>query len=283
MSKLYQRLDSPHFDYRLSTVPGAGEQLFRGPVPDLDAPFIAFIGGAQTFGRFVPETFADLLGQRLAMPVLNLSIGGAGPRFGLLPPIRRILARARLVVVQFYSGRSTSNSLIDNSKSGRNSGIERATGKERPTEAVFAEVFKTGDQAYIAKIVREMREDYIAAMNEFARVIGVPAVALWFSRRKPDYVTEYGDMFGINNLFPQLLDREVVDRVRPQLAGYVECITKVGIPQRLWRASEAVEGTLLGGDGWLWNEYYPSPEMHRAAAEQLEPVLRRLLAEPAKR
>ena len=88
---------------------------------------------------------------------------------------------------------------------------------------------------------------------------------------------DWGSDHGVLNTFPQLLDREVVDRVRPEVTACRECTCSDGMPQRLWAASAPIDGAVLR-DGWLWNEYYPSPEAHVAAAAQLLPVLRDLLA-----
>jgi len=97
------------------------------------------------------------------------------------------------------------------------------------------------------------------------------------SRRPPEYVVDWTTSFGILGHFPQLLDQHVVDRIRPAFRAYVECVTDEGVPQRLWRAGAAVDGTRLGPDGFLYNDYYPSPALHDRAAELLEPVCRRLL------
>ena len=57
--------------------------FIRGPGPaslEKGHYFVA-LGAAQTFGRFCPRPFATILADRLGLPVLNISHGGAGPIF----------------------------------------------------------------------------------------------------------------------------------------------------------------------------------------------------------
>ena len=110
MSDFYQQLDAPHFDYAMAAVPGIDGHTFRGPVPSLERGYIACIGGAQTFGRFVADPWPAQLSRALGVACLNLGLGGAGPRFARSPQVLAVLARARLVVVVFNDG---ALSLID--------------------------------------------------------------------------------------------------------------------------------------------------------------------------
>ncbi|MCB9876764.1 MAG: hypothetical protein H6835_04090 [Planctomycetes bacterium] len=277
MSKLYQELDGPHFDYELVPVAGDDRELYRGPAVPIDGPYIACIGGAQTFGRFVECPFPTQLSKRLVLPVLNLGLGGAGPRFALLPHVLRLLQGARLVVVQMFSGRSTSNSLFDNSEYGRGGGRLRATGEWSSFEKCFRDLFATGDRDRIERIVKESRDDYVDSMTQLAAALPCPKVLLWMSRREPAYTPRWNDVFGVLRHYPQLLDDGVVERLRPRYDAYVQCVSENGLPQRLWRAEAKVEGARLGDDGYLYNEYYPSPEGNDEVAAALEPVCRELL------
>jgi hypothetical protein len=276
VSTHYQELDAKAFDYHLGLVPGAGDVLFRGPVADTSRPFIAAIGGAQTFGRFAQHPFPELVAQQLGVPCLNLGLGGAGPRFAMQPQMLSLLLRARLVIVQMFSGRSASNSLFDNTD-GRNAGRVVATGDWTTFEHFLDRLLQREDRELTERTVRETRDDYVFDMSRLGRALRVPTVLLWLSRRPPEYDVDWSSAFGILNSFPQLIDRGVVDRIRPLFGDYVECTSEAGIPQRLWRAAEPVLGTQLGDDGFLWNDYYPSPEMHSLAAERLVPACRRLL------
>jgi hypothetical protein len=69
----------------------------------------------------------------------------------------------------------------------------------------------------------------------------------------------------------------MIDAVRTSADAYVECVTQVGMPQDL-----RVDGrTVLyrpSGQPIDENREFPSPEMHDAAVQALEPTIARLLA-----
>ena len=278
MSKLYQDLDSPAFDYQLvDLIPGDPER-YRGPAIDLTKPYVACIGGAQTFGRFVQTPFPHQLSERLGCQVLNLGLGGAGPRFALLPKVLPLLQGARLVVVQMFSGRSASNSIVDNSLRGRNGGRDQRTGDWVSTEQVFRQVFESGDRDAMERLVEETRTDYVETMVELGRELTCPSVLLWMSRRKPRYELKWDDMFGIMRHYPQLIDDKCLEQIIPAYDEFVDATSEAGLPQRLWQADESVEGTFRGEDGFLYNGYYPSPESHELVTEPLVQICRKLIA-----
>lgn len=276
MSEYYQELDAPHFDYAMQAVDGIDEHTFRGPIPDLQQPYIACIGGAQTMGRFVHRPYPEQLAEQLDLPCLNLGLGGAGPRYALSPPVLGLLQRAQLCVVQMFSGRSASNALFDNSKGGRNYGRRVSNDAWVSFEDFFKSIMVRQDRALLERTVFETREDYAFYMKALGEVIGKPTVLLWLSRRAPDYQPDWTRQFGILNHYPQLIDRPTVDAIRPSYAGFVECGEPLGLPQKLWRG-DRVGGSTQDENGWLWNEYYPTPEMHDRAASQLLPICRNLL------
>ena len=150
---------------------------------------------------------------------------------------------------------------------------------------------------FLESIVKETRENYVSATIDLLRKVDRPKILLWFSSRSPSYpdaypkpavramlssldalsagkaklMTRYGDRI-LSRLFggfPQLVNAEMIDELKRHVDGYVECVTDVGMPQRL----VDLRGNFAG-----WNRYYPSPEMHAHVAAKLQPVCRALLA-----
>lgn len=277
MSEGYQAQDAPHFDYGMQSIQGVDEHRFRGPVPDLDQPYIACIGGAQTMGRFCRDPYPARLQRALGLPCLNLGLGGAGPRFALHPQILPLLQGARLVVVQTFSGRSASNSLYDNAPHGRNSGRCVRTGAHVFFEQFLEDLMLREDEDLLRRTLDETREDFAHTMTALGNAIGRPSVLLWLSRRTPDYAAGFGSVFEMGSHYPQLIDAATLEACRPAFDAYVECAEPLGLPQKLWRG-EPVEATRTDDEGTLWNHYYPSPEMHDHAASLLVPRCRELLA-----
>lgn len=80
----------------------AGSRLaFRGPERPVTGRYLACLGGTETYGRFVPRPYPDLLEAGLGLPVLNLGCANAGPDVFLAEPaVLALAARADLVVLQ---------------------------------------------------------------------------------------------------------------------------------------------------------------------------------------
>jgi hypothetical protein len=259
--------------------------LLRGPVPATLAPhqYFTCIGAAQTFGRFCEKPFPTLLQQRLGMPVLNLGRGGAGPSFfseeneNLLDYINN----ARFAVVQIMAGRSESNSLFESKGLGHY--IRRADGASIGCDQAFSGLLAGGDIAQVKKIVAETRHNWVINMTALLRAIKVPKILLWLSERRPAYREGYGEVSALFGKFPQLVNASMVRRIRAYADGYVECVSALGMPQPLIHRVTGAPLTITDPWGsWSNNWYYPSPQMHDAAAAALEPACRRYV-EPAVR
>jgi LPS sulfotransferase NodH len=271
MSRYYQELDRPGgFDYELYRLPTVGTTTFRGPPVDTSAPYLAFIGAAQTFGRFVPTPFPRQIGARLGVPVLNLAVGGAGPRHYLTSNYLELINGAETVVIQIMSGRSASNSLFDNSDSGGLIGRVRGEQSTMRAEEFFSRLGKTHSQSRVKEIVDETRNDYVLSFVQLLRKIVVPKILFWFSIRAPQYDENYENIpDGFLGSFPHLVNQNMVRRLAVFSDDYIECISTQGLPQTLWSSAEPIDGT-VSNEGVLANRHYPSPAMHTAAAEALE-------------
>ena len=273
----YQENDAPYFDYDLVEIEGLGSLGFRGPAIDASKPYIAFIGGAQVFGRFCEKPYPSLVGTRLGYQVLNLGAGGAGPRFFSSPAMLRWLNGADLVVAQVMSGRSASNSMFDTRQRGAGQGIRSSDGKTMRFRAFLADLLKNGDRELVARIIEETRRDYMDVFTSILKRIDSPTILLWQSIRRPSYPEHLGSLFGCMSSFPQLVNESMTRQLSLHSDAYVECVSSRGRPQRLWRADQPVPGS-IHKDGVLYNRYYPSPEMHEDTAAELEPVCRSLIS-----
>lgn len=253
----------------------------RGPRPARLDPggYFVCLGAAQTFGRFCPRPFPTLLQERLGLPVLNISHGGAGPSFFSRnpEPLLTYLNGARFVVLQVMSGRSESNSLFESSGVGHYR--RRADGCEMSSDAAFQELIQGAPLGVLASVVEETRDNWVASYMRLLDRMTAPTVLLWFSRRRPNYRQTLDSVGGLFGEFPQLVNGEMVRRVRARCDAFASCVSRRGLPQKLTdrRTGEAVtvqdEWT---AEPWVLNWYYPSPEMHEDAADALEGPCRRL-------
>jgi Domain of unknown function (DUF6473) len=305
VSRGYQNRDTDVVDYQLWQAWPDGDWLRGSAPPSLaTGSYFAAVGAAQTFGCFTAEPWPALLAQQLGLPALNLGIAGAGPAWFRREPVRALLANARFVVFQVLSGRSADNSRF------RGGGRERmrlADGRELGADAAWREVLQQdlvgiGNPALrglrnrlgawfgrgtARELVRETRADWQQQFAALLTETAPPKLLLWWSRRRPDYRARYHSLAALFGEFPQLVDRAMVERLRPLADDYVECVTRRGSPQPLFDrrtgAPTSVQPAAAGtGEDpalrWHHNAYYPSPAMHEDAAAALLAPARALLA-----
>lgn len=306
MSRGYQDRDAAVVDYQLWQAWPDGDWL-RGPAPASLArgSYFAAVGAAQTFGCFVGTPWPELLAQQLGLPALNLGIAGAGPACFRHEPVRALLANARFVVFQVMSGRSADNSRF---AGGGRERVRHTDGRELGADAAWREELQRDLQGLtnpvsrglknrvaswfgrtaVRQLVQETRADW---QRHFAALLGEtapPKLLLWWSRRRPDYRARYHSLASLFGEFPQLVDRSMVEALRPLANAYVECVTQRGSPQPLFDrhtgAPTSVQPAAAGtGEDpalrWHRNAYYPSPEMHEDAASALLAGARALLAD----
>ena len=260
----------------------------RGPRPAALAKgeYFACLGAAQTFGRFCARPFPAILEERLSLPALNISHGGAGPSFfsRCSPRLFDYLNDARFVVLQVMSGRSESNSLFESRGVGHYT--RRADGAEVGSDAAFDDLLRTATPAIVARIVEETRQNWLGSYRAIVAKLTVPTILFWFSTRRPRYRQRLSGVSGLFGEFPQLVNQAMVRSLRADCELFASCVSRRGLPQKLMdrRTGEAVTvWDPWTASPWDSNWYYPSPEMHADAAEALEPACRRAAGLPAPR
>jgi hypothetical protein len=289
MADEYQESDWPVVDYQTYCLderlidPSRERPLFiRGPRPELLEPrrYAVFLGAAQTFGRFCADPFPTLLGRRLGLPIINISHGGAGALFFRLmgEALRPYLANAAFVVVQVMSGRSESNSQFESRGVGHYR--RRSNGSWLGCDEAFSELLATSSARTIQSIVVETRSSWAESHRHLLTAFGVPTVLFWFSTRPPDYDETIGSVDGLFGAYPQLVNEAMIRELRRDATGYVACVSRRGLPQPLidrFTGRRTALSDPWTAKPWTENWYYPSPEMHRKAADALEQVCRSLM------
>ena len=256
----------------------------RGPRPERIEPGEHFIclGAAQTFGRFCARPFPNLLAERLGLPCLNISHGGAGPLFFCLEneALLSYLNSAKFVIVQVMSARSESNSLFESRGVGHYR--RRADGRDLSCDQAFEDLLRNRSRMFVSSIVEETRQSWLSSYQTLLSAIHVPKIVLWFSTRRPEYRQSWSSVAGLFGAFPQLVNAAMVTSLREMGDRYVECTSKRGLPQPLidrFTGERTIVKDPWTSVPWKENWYYPSPEMHEDTADTLEPVCRVLLAQ----
>ncbi len=172
---------------------GMSRIFFRGPKRRLDSPYISFIGGTETFGKFIDKPVPALVEKELSMPCVNLGcVNGGVDAFVNDPTIMGICHDAEVTVVQIMGANYMSNRFYSVHPR-RNDRFLRAS---TVMEAIFNDV-DFADFTFTRHmlstlhalsperfdiVVSELREAWVARMKNMLGQIGPRSVLFWFSK-----------------------------------------------------------------------------------------------------
>lgn len=256
---------------------GRARQRFRGPMPDLSGSYVSFIGGSETFGKFSPIAFPNLLEQKLKTPCANWGTPGAGPWFFLKDPVLlEALSRSRVCVISVMGAIPNSNRLYTVYKR-RNARVRDLT---EQIKALFPKLDHNGyrfannmlrsmeksNKANFKLIEMEIRAAWVARMRELLVDIETYKVLLWFSQRRPEDVSKRPF-----DQAPTFVNREMLDTVAKDVDEVIEVILP---PQNIERARmDRVFYSDEEGAAML----HPGMSEHAIAAEALQQPLQAAL------
>lgn len=251
---------------------------FRGPKRDTDVPYAAFLGGTETYGKFVRQPFPELLEQALGMPMLNLGCVNAGPDvFVNESELMKIAAKARIKVVQILGAQNISNRYYAVHPR-RN---DRFLGASPILKALFPKVDFTEfnftrhmlmalQHASIDRfevVAEELRAAWVSRMTQLLAGLGGKIVLLWMADAPPPQPERRVDL--MRN--PLLIDQEMVNALRSKAAIYVESVySKTALAQGCAGMAFAPMETAAA-------LALPGPAVHSEVAATLLPEVARLL------
>jgi len=264
----------PSLDY-LPCRYGNSKLLFRGPKRDLDTPYVAFLGGSETYGKFVETPFVKQLDAKLPVQCVNFGCLNAGVDVFFNDPfVPDAASRACVTVIQVPPAQNMSNRLYTVHPR-RNDRFVSAT---KMMTAIFPDVDFAGFH-FNKHLLRHLREisperyrlveeelsqAWVARMTALLSRISGRTVLMWVSGRSP----EDGNEFDIE---PMHVTRAMLDQVQEHVTMYVEiCLphdaqtdTCAGMVFSDLEAPAAKE--MIGLDA------------HAEIANRLEPVLQKML------
>lgn len=248
---------------------------FRGPKRDTSGQYVAFVGGADTYGKFIERPYPRLIEAACGRPCVNLGVVNASiDAFVHDPAVVGLCAGAAVTVVQVMGAQNLSNRFY-RVHPRRNDRFLDASSILRVIypEVDFSEIAFTGHllkRLYDVSperfdIVRgELEQAWVARMRLFLSQIGANAVLMWFASRPMDD-TPWHEVSGAGQLEPAFVTKTMVDQlrplvkdvveVRPSRAALAEGTTRMVVP--LLQTSVAAERL--------------SVRCHQEAAEQLLP------------
>ncbi|MBT9384783.1 hypothetical protein KM176_13015 [Pseudooceanicola sp. CBS1P-1] len=255
---------------------GAAQGLFRGPGRSVTGAYLAFLGGINTFGRFIPQPYPALLESRLGLPCVNLARAQAGPEALLADPgLMRLAAGARAVVLELPGAANLSNRFYDVHPR-RNDRVVRVHPLLRRLfpEVDVAEIHFTGHLLGRLRAAAPERFDHLAEalrsvwcarMEALLRALPGPVLLLWLADHAPcAQPVEWARA-------PALLTRAVIEALEPHAAGLIRAVPGGG-------AAADTAGMVFSRSEAALTAHVLPVAAHQEAARQLEAPLRRLLS-----
>ncbi|PVA11351.1 hypothetical protein DC366_03810 [Pelagivirga sediminicola] len=244
----YEKLGAQPLDYNPCRY-GTSKLLFRGPKRRLEGNYAAFLGGTQTYGKFIAQPFPALTEAQTGVPCVNLGWSNAGLDV-LLNEAEIIAAASRAAVTVLQVP-----------------GAQNLYPEVDFTEFHFIRhllhhLVEVSEDRFAA-VRRELQEAWIARMTLLLRRIEAPVVLLWMSGHAPH---QDANDLGIA-ADPAFVTSSMLQAVRGRAA-------------RLIDASLSAAALAEGTDGMVHSEFeaniaaeLPGPAAHRDVAQQLAPIV----------
>lgn len=213
---------------------GMSRVTFRGPKRRMDQPYLAFIGGTETYGKFIDRPFPALIEKAIGRTCVNLGcVNGGVDAFVNDPTIMAVCRDAELTVVQIMGANFLSNRFYSvhprrNDRFLRASTVLQAIYNDVDfadftfTRALLNRLYGLSPDKFEI-VVTELREAWVARMRNMLGQIGPNVILLWFAR------SEMSDDPWINTPHPLLVDplfvtKAMIDELRPLVRGVVQSI-----------------------------------------------------------
>ena len=210
---------------------GGSRLAFRGPERDLAGDYVAFLGGTETYGKFIAEPFPVLVEDELDMTCVNFGQINAGVDVFLNDlTVQSVAAAARLAVVQVTGANNISNRLYSVHPR-RNDRFLKASATMRSgfrdidfTEFHFTRhllgTLATRAPERFQLVIEEVQQAWLSRMRLLLSRIGPQAVLLWFADHAPEDKTDFTQ----TRSDPFAVERWMIERLRPQVAQVIEVV-----------------------------------------------------------
>ncbi len=254
---------------------GASRLTFRGPARSLARPYVAFLGGTETYGKYIERPFPALVDATLGAPCVNLGCVNAGHDLYLNDPyIMEIAGQARVCVLQIGGANNMSNRYYTvhprrNDRFVKSSKLMRQIFRDVDfTEFAFTRHMLESLARFAPdrfQMVREeLQEAWVARTRMLSERLGGRLILLWFAAHRPP-VKPLGDGLGPDPLF---IERPMIDALRKDVADVVE-VTISAAAQTHGTDDMVVPATEQAAAADM-----PNQAAHHEAAEILLPALR---------
>ncbi|MBL4812675.1 MAG: hypothetical protein JKX69_10060 [Rhodobacteraceae bacterium] len=209
----------------------ASKIFFRGPKRSLNGQYAAFVGGTETYGKFVAEPFPALVEEAVGMTCVNFGCVNASiGAFLSEGVVVDACHRAALNIVQVMGAQNLSNRFYTVHPR-RNDRFLRAS---TVLQAIFPEVdfadycftrhllgalYEVSPERF--EIVRsELEQAWLARMRGFLGEIGSHTLLMWFSDHLPTDV-HWAERENPLQSDPLFISKKMLDSLRPLVHSVV--------------------------------------------------------------
>ncbi len=273
----YERHGASPLDYQLCRY-GTSKLRFRGPARRLSGRYVAFLGGSETFGKFVERPFPALIEARSGARCVNFGWPNAGVDVFLNDPvILKAASAAGVTVVQVPGAQNMSNRFYTVHPR-RNDRFVQASAMLRGVfrDVDFTEFHFTRHMLHRLQDVSPERFDLIrdelqrvwrARMRLLLARIEGPVVLLWVSTHAPGACADTPDL----DADPAFVTRDMFHDLRSRAQALVEVVASPAAREEgsIGMVFDPVEAAAAAE--------LPGPAAHEEVASALEPVISRIL------
>ncbi len=254
---------------------GTSKLLFRGPKRKLEGAYCAVLGSTETYGKFIEHPYPVLVEQATGMVMVNFGCVNAGTDvFVNDTSVMEACRGAVVTVVQVTGAHNISNRFYAvhprrNDRFLHASPLMKSMFREVDfTEFHFTRhmlsTLQTLSPSRFGVVAEELRTAWVARMRLLLDRVGGRVVLLWMAGHTPDEASGDGGM----GRDPLLVDRTMIEALRPLTAGVVEI-----------RASAEALGAGVAGMAYTPMDApaaaeLPGPLVHQEVATALGPVIR---------
>lgn len=242
---------------------GSSKLQFRGPPRRLDVPYVAFLGGTETYGKFIKCPYPALVESDLGVNCINFGISNAGIDVLLHDRmIGEVTDAAEVTVLQVIGAQNLSNRFYTVHPRRNDRFVSASTLLQTIyPEVDFAEfhfnkhmlscLFQVSPERFGA-VRTELQNAWSARMKLLLQRTSGTKVLLWFADHAPIDEAHFG-LDPVKAKTPLFVTREMIDAL-------ANCVTRV------LEVVATPEAIAAGKDGMVFNQMEAM-----AASEMLGP------------
>lgn len=259
---------------------GTSKLLFRGPRRNLEAPYIAFLGGTETYGKFIAQPYPALVEQAIGRTCVNFGFPNAGiDVFAHDPFVAQAASDADVTVLQIMGAQNMTNRFYSVHPR-RN---DRFVGASALLQTIYREVdfsefhfnrhmlnhlMQLSPERFDA-VRHELQQAWLARMRLMLGQIKGKTVLLWLADHAPQPTDRQTSTdLGADPLF---VTREMMEEVSQHATTTVQVVSRKD-PE-----AEANQGMVFGQMEALAASEMLGPKAHEDAAKAVTAALETLL------